>query len=178
MNQNVFNDVNHFIVLKFDQRVTLVMICLSCAMIKENDKNFISRQEDRVKRANFILFKVIDTLASNFKALETFEDYNRCFNKLNDFDENDIFEIRHDSDWVSRDQSDGASIHVSIIDVCTRRDLLFGRKYNLDWITIDSPYNAGRYGGDGNYCLDDMEAAASIKIKNGVIIESECPPRK
>ena len=136
------------------------------------------RQEDRVKRANFILFQVIDPLASNFKALETFEDYNRCFNKLYDYDESDIFEIRHDSDWVSRDQSDGANIHVIIVDACYRTDLRFGRQYNLDSIIIDSPYNAGQYGGDGNYCLDDKEAAASIKIQNGVIIESECPPRK
>ena len=132
------------------------------------------RQEDRVKRANFILFQVIDPLASNFKALETFEDYNRCFNKLYDYDESDIFEIRHDSDWVSRDQSDGASIHVSIDDEGTRTNLLFGRQHNLDEITIDSPYNAGRFGSDGNYCLDNREAAASIKIQNGVIIKSLC----
>ena len=125
--------------------------------------------------ANFILYIVIDTLASNFRALETFEDYSRCFNTLDDPNvKNDIFEIRHDSDWVSRDQSDGASIHVSIIDEGTRTDLLFGRQHNLDEVLIDSPYNAGGFGSDGNYCLDHREAAASIKIQNGVIIKSLC----
>ena len=126
---------------------------------------------------NFILNKVIDTLSSNYKAphYEKFEDYFRCFNKFDNPNvENDIFEIRHDSDWVSRDQSDGASIHVSIDDEGTRTNLLFGRQHNLDEITIDSPYNAGAFGSDGNYCLDNREAAASIKIQNGIIIKSLC----
>ena len=98
-----------------------------------------------------------------------------------DFDvENDIFEIRHGSDWVSKSESDGADIHVSIIEhgstTRTKTNLLFGRNHDLDWILIDSP--AGHAAGDGNYCFDDKESAASIKIQNGVIIESECPPGK
>ena len=94
------------------------------------------------KVVNFILYKVIDTLSSNFRAEETFEDYSRCFNKLDDIDvENDIIEIRHGSDGtISHSQSDGVSIHVSVIDEGTRTNLLFGRKHNLNSITIDSPY--------------------------------------
>ena len=138
---------------------------------------------------NFIFYKVIDTLSSNFghPHYETFEDYSRCFNKQDDdFDvENDIFEIRHGSDWVSKSESDGADIHVSIIDhystISTKKNLLFGRNHDLDWILIDSPAvwnNLGHAAGDGNYCLDDKESAASIEIQNGIIIESECPPGK
>ena len=131
------------------------------------------------KVVNFILYKVIDTLSSNFRAEETFEDYSRCFNKLDDIDvENDIIEIRHGSDGtISHSQSDGVSIHVSVIDEGTRTNLLFGRKHNLNSITIDSPYvwsGATHEGGDGNFCLDARESAASIKIQNGVTIESQC----
>ena len=138
--------------------------------------------------ANFIIYKVIDTLSSNFKAGETFENYSRCFNKLypanwlNNWDafdvENDIFEIRHDSDGVSLDKSHGTSIHVTIIDVGTRKDLLFGLNGNLDSILIDSPAVSIYQPIDGNYCHEDREAAASIKIKNGVIIKSKCEVKK
>ena len=123
-------------------------------------------------------------MSSNFKAGETFEYYSRCFNKLYHGDvENDIFEIRHDSDWVSISHiSDGTSIHVSIIDVGTRTDLLFGPNGDLDKIHIDSPVIQPNLSQDGNYCwrstaegiIDDKESAASIKIQNGIIIESKC----
>ena len=130
--------------------------------------------------ANFILYKVLDTLSSNFKAGETFEDYSRWFNKLYHGDvENDIFEIRHDSDWVSISHiSDGTSIHVSIIDVGTRTDLLFGLNGDLDSILIDSPAVSVYQPIDGNYCHEDREAAASIKIQSGVIIKSKCEVKK
>ena len=135
---------------------------------------------------NFILNKVIDTLSSNYKAphYEKFEDYSRCFNKFDNPNvENDIFEIRH-SDWVSLDfdSSKGANIHVSIIDVGIRTDVLFGPNGDLDKIHIDSPVIQPNLSQDGNYCwrstaegiIDDKESAASIKIQNGIVIESEC----
>ena len=136
------------------------------------------------KVANFVLHKVIDTLSSNYKAphYEKFEDYSRCFNKFDDSNvANDVFEIRH-SDWVSLDfeESRGTSIHVSIIDVGTRTDLLFGPNGDLDSILIDSPVLSPHLSRDGNYCLEadppfeDKESAASIKIQNGIIIESKC----
>ena len=90
-------------------------------------------------------------------------------------------EIRH-SDWVSLDfeESRGTSIHVSIIDVGTRTDLLFGPNGDLDSILIDSPVLHPNLSRDGEYCfegqgiIDDKESAASIKIQNGIVIESEC----
>ena len=107
---------------------------------------------------SFIPLKEIDRI-SNFGHGATTEDYSRCFDK-NDYPNvaNDIFEIRAGGD-------DGIGIHVSIIDEETRKDLLFGQNAGIDFITIDS---------NGNYCYDDREAAASIKIQNGAIIESKC----
>ena len=64
---------------------------------------------------------------------------------------------------------DGVSIRVNIIDEGSiPTPLSFGKNGDLDTIFIN----------DGNYCLDDKEAAASLKIQNGVIIKSECLPRK
>ena len=104
---------------------------------------------------------------------QTFEDFTRCFNKNDEPDvANDIFEIRH------ANGNDGASIHVSIVDEGTRTDLLFGPNADLDSITMDSSsvWAAVAHipGRDGNYCLEESEAASSIKFQNGVIIESEC----
>ena len=108
----------------------------------------------------------IDTLQ------QAFEDYSRCFDKNDEPNiANDIFEIRATG-------SDGASLHISIVDEETRTELLFGLNADQDSITMDSSYVwedvADQPGADGNYCLVDKEAASSIKFQNGVIIESEC----
>ena len=117
---------------------------------------------------NFIPLKEIDRI-SNFGHGATTEDYSRCFDK-NDYPNvaNDIFEIRHAGG------DDGTGIHVSIIDEETRKDLLFGQNADIDFIIIDSSIGSTPTGKDGNYCYDDREGAASIKIQNGAIIESEC----
>ena len=117
---------------------------------------------------NFIPLKEIDRI-SNFGHGATTEDYSRCFDK-NDYPNvaNDIFEIRHAGG------DDGTGIHVSIIDEETRKDLLFGQNADIDFIIIDSSIGSSQTGTDGNYCYDYREGAASIKIQNGAIIESEC----
>ena len=72
-----------------------------------------------------------------------------------------VFEIRSD-------EINGVSIRVNIIDEGSVTSLSFGKNGDLDTIFIN----------DGNYCLDDKEAAGLLQIQNGVIIKSECLPRK
>ena len=117
---------------------------------------------------SFIPLKEIDRI-SNFGHGATTEDYFRCFDKKYYPNvANGIFEIRHAGG------NDGTGIHVSIIDEETRKDLLFGRNSDIDFIIIDSSIGSSQTGTDGNYCYDYREGAASIKIQNGAIIESEC----
>ena len=125
----------------------------------------------RILLVSFIPYKEIDRI-NNFAIGAAGEDYSRCFNKNDDPNvANDIFEIRHAGG------NDGTSIHVSIIDEETREDLLFGQNADIDYIIIDGPSDSSGTGLDGFMCYDDREATSSLKIQNGVIIESECVQR-
>ena len=80
-----------------------------------------------------------------------------CFE---DFDlQSDIFELRHSGG------NNGVTISVNLIYQGVTSQLLFGIQADLTWIKID---------GDGLQCKTDVEAAFTLRIKNGKIIESEC----
>ena len=80
-----------------------------------------------------------------------------CFENFDQ--QNDILELRHSGG------NDGVTISVNLIYQGVTSQLLFGLKADLTWIKID---------GDGLKCKKDVEAAYTLRILNGKIIESEC----
>ena len=73
--------------------------------------------------------------------------------------QNDIFELRHSGG------NNGVTISVNLIYQGETSQLLFGLQADLTWIKID---------GDGLKCKKDVEAAYTLRVQNGKIIESEC----